>query len=96
MAFPRTLAHSCSPYVAGVPCRILYAMQTHGSRVTRHASLAAHRDLNLLQRTAEGLATHQEAGAGATTQATVRVTNTVRWEAKVGRWLMVETSQISL
>ena len=39
---------------------------------------------------------NQEAGAVAPEQATVRVTYTLRWEAKVGRWLIVETSQMPL
>ncbi|MFV9506939.1 MAG: hypothetical protein AB4911_20505 [Oscillochloridaceae bacterium umkhey_bin13] len=39
---------------------------------------------------------NQEAGAVAPEQATVRVTYTLRWEAKVGRWLIVDVSQMVL
>ncbi|HMQ33051.1 MAG TPA: hypothetical protein PKD53_20135 [Chloroflexaceae bacterium] len=39
---------------------------------------------------------NQEAGAVAPEQATVRVTYTLRWEAAVGRWLIVESEQMGL
>ncbi|WP_129678217.1 hypothetical protein [Candidatus Chloroploca sp. Khr17] len=39
---------------------------------------------------------NQEAGAVAPEQATVRVTYTLRWEARVGRWLIVESEQMGV
>ncbi|PDV99286.1 hypothetical protein A9Q02_13070 [Candidatus Chloroploca asiatica] len=39
---------------------------------------------------------NQEAGAVAPEQATVRVTSTLRWDAGMGRWLMVASEQMGV